>query len=493
MLKYFLILITPLMVIGQYDKESILTPPVPKETLLFGNRISLQNSFLALYANDETHGDYAGSCYYYSFDGEWNLIKKIFSPEIQEGDYFGLPYFTKNTLFIGAVGADFKNQSVGIVYAYNYHDSIEFKYKLKTNVAFGSFGNRITSFDSLLCISANGEENDKGAVYIYSFNSDTAYILQRLAPSELEQSDFFGNPAISKNYVAIGVPEDNNQYGVSVGTVYLYQRDSLSGAWNDYQIIFSPNPGQDQFFGRPVHFYNSYLFIGEPGDIFAPAPGSLHVYKYNLDSLDWRYHQELVSGRGYRERFGYSIATYDSLLLVGAIEDSVNGIADVGSAYLFSLESDGYWKSKKKFIPSNGKRGDRFGWAVEMNKEFIAISSDLKSVNGYSNVGTVYIYSDYQTFISNHKIQPLVFELLQNYPNPFNSSTKIDFILQKPGKVEFKVFNILGEIVGVLENSRKQAGKHDIQFDASKLSSGIYFYQLKFEDQLQTKRMLFLK
>jgi hypothetical protein len=75
--------------------------------------------------------------------------------------------------------------------------------------------------------------------------------------------------------------------------------------------------------------------------------------------------------------------------------------------------------------------------------------------------------------------QPLEFNLSQNYPNPFNPSTTIQFSLAVNSKVEMKVFDVLGQEVITLINKDMDAGYHEVAFDASNISSGVYFYRLE--------------
>lgn len=73
---------------------------------------------------------------------------------------------------------------------------------------------------------------------------------------------------------------------------------------------------------------------------------------------------------------------------------------------------------------------------------------------------------------------PAQFSLLQNYPNPFNPSTGIKFSLAQSATVLLNVYNVLGQKVAELVNKNLEKGKYEISFDASKLSSGIYFYSI---------------
>lgn len=88
---------------------------------------------------------------------------------------------------------------------------------------------------------------------------------------------------------------------------------------------------------------------------------------------------------------------------------------------------------------------------------------------------------------------PLEFELSQNYPNPFNPSTTIKFSLPATSNVKLSVFNILGEEVQILMNEIKEAGVYTINFNASQLNSGIYFYQIIASNFVKVRKMNLLK
>jgi hypothetical protein len=85
------------------------------------------------------------------------------------------------------------------------------------------------------------------------------------------------------------------------------------------------------------------------------------------------------------------------------------------------------------------------------------------------------------------------FYLSQNYPNPFNPATKIEFRIKNLGFVSLKVFNVLGNEIATLVNEEKHVGKYDVNFNATGLSSGMYFYTLKAGSHSETKKMVLLK
>ncbi len=96
---------------------------------------------------------------------------------------------------------------------------------------------------------------------------------------------------------------------------------------------------------------------------------------------------------------------------------------------------------------------------------------------------------------------PARYELVQNYPNPFNPATTINFSVLKASIVTIKVYDILGKEVAALVNEEKQAGNYKVEFNASKLASGVYIYRMTAVDPslrsgqgfVETKKLILLK
>ncbi len=88
---------------------------------------------------------------------------------------------------------------------------------------------------------------------------------------------------------------------------------------------------------------------------------------------------------------------------------------------------------------------------------------------------------------------PSEYSIEQNYPNPFNPTTTIRYSIPENGFVILKIYNAIGKEMAVLVNETKEAGNYNLQFDASLLPSGVYFYQLKASSFVETKKMVLLK
>ncbi len=97
------------------------------------------------------------------------------------------------------------------------------------------------------------------------------------------------------------------------------------------------------------------------------------------------------------------------------------------------------------------------------------------------------------TKVRQQEPQPKTFALFQNFPNPFNPTTVIYYQLPSISHVTLKVYNVLGEEVATLVDETKGPGEYNIRFDASKLSSGVYFYQIVADNFVSTKKMVVIK
>jgi hypothetical protein len=105
----------------------------------------------------------------------------------------------------------------------------------------------------------------------------------------------------------------------------------------------------------------------------------------------------------------------------------------------------------------------------------------------------VYIGSGGTEVEKENSIPPKESALGQNYPNPFNPTTNISFFVETYGHTSLRVYDILGREVETLVNSVQQPGNYSVPFDASKLASGIYFYQMRAGNFVETKKLVLMK
>jgi hypothetical protein len=126
--------------------------------------------------------------------------------------------------------------------------------------------------------------------------------------------------------------------------------------------------------------------------------------------------------------------------------------------------------------------------SIEIDKD------NTKWIASYGDGLSVFIQNMNGVESGNEINTPKDFLLMQNYPNPFNPATTIKFSVAQNGFATLKVFDMLGRQVITLFNSQAEAGKlYNVNLDAGKLASGVYFFQLQQGSKIEMRKMLLLK
>ncbi len=139
-------------------------------------------------------------------------------------------------------------------------------------------------------------------------------------------------------------------------------------------------------------------------------------------------------------------------------------------------------------------------WEITLEDQELNKIIDMKSASRYGFYQVTGKSRRFKIHV-NHGIQSrlepdeeiLEYKLSQNYPNPFNPTTSISYRLKKAGLVSIEVFNTLGQKVITLVDEQKSAGSHTVQFNASFLSSGVYYYRIETGGFVQIRSMVLIK
>ena len=233
-------------------------------------------------------------------------------------------------------------------------------------------------------------------------------------------------------------------------SVYLFVDTPFFALTNDIKV---PGDGTGDFVNQPAEDIERLRFTDEDGD--------------GIYTLDLELTLPTLNHIGFRVAFGSALDPNGSLLVNG-------GGFDAGRRYyqyiqpMFDDQDNVSWPSTYTFPTLDWKRED------------LPFETP----------------PDYRTAVSNERgiDTPNEFELSQNYPNPFNPTTNIAFNLGSASTVNLTVYNVLGQKVATLFSDRKMsAGNHVVGFDASRLSSGIYFYRLEAGGFVQQRSMTLIK
>jgi photosystem II stability/assembly factor-like uncharacterized protein len=248
--------------------------------------------------------------------------------------------------------------------------------------------------------------------------------------------------------------------------------------------------------------------IASSGDyVYAAVPSGSGVYKSSNNGVTWTL--SLLSTVDYVE-----VAAMDNYAFAGAFFGSTryssnygstwfagSGMPSDASVFVLGPVADGMILAGTDLAPTwiyasfdNGAFYEPYseGLAGRASVEAFAVS-DTFMYAGTDDHGVWRRLRPGIVNVSTEQELPVSFNLGQNYPNPFNPTTTIRFTIPSDGFVRLTVFNTIGEKVETLVNELKNAGEYNVHFDASQLTSGIYFYRLEAGTFVETKKMLLLK
>lgn len=209
---------------------------------------------------------------------------------------------------------------------------------------------------------------------------------------------------------------------------------------------------------------------GSAGTMIAPPEAPYYSVKMNLYGSDW-------NGPYYRDIHS-SDATSDYWLLTVNPCGNTNGVDEKTATLSWDPSLFG---------------GHTYALVAGSNPNGPVVVEDMSKVTEYTVTGDNRDQFFTVLHLSNGDVLPESFALAQNYPNPFNPSTNIEFTIPVDAHVTVEVFNVLGQSVDVLADEWFTAGSHEVTWDASGVSTGVYLYRLSTSSFSETKKMLLLK
>ena len=364
-------------------------------------------------------------------------------------------------------------------------------------------------------ISAVNADNITETEATISWNTDEA------ASSQVNfgETGSFGTSAGSGNLISSHSITLN---GLTEGTTYFYQVVSVDEAGNvatadgfTFQTVAAPTSSvpdiliSEVFYDTPgneseeewIEIYNTtgqqidlsgWSLVDDNGDGQSFAFSNKHKINGNT------FLTLAIDRQGFNDLYGYHADDIVSLPPLNNGGDVLILFDDSGS------EIDAVaWEGGSNSLPANwgstsapsapeGNSIYRTNLTVDTNTEADwSVTTGLGDPNTQSD-GVVTSVFDSDQHADENQTLPTEFKL-GNYPNPFNPTTNIRFSLPQSVQVKLSVYNILGQEVAVLANGGFQAGTHEVQFDATHLSSGIYLYTLQTENSILTQKMILSK
>lgn len=211
----------------------------------------------------------------------------------------------------------------------------------------------------------------------------------------------------------------------------------------------------------------------------------------NINDNDWAMYAGVeFGGDGYRKSADSVKFVASSAANGGIVEVYVDSIDASTKIAECSISGTGSWTSYKTF---SAKLSSRVSGNHDVYLLFTGSGSDK-----LFRVQSFYFTGDETTTgmsgeNNRDKNSPRKYNLGQNYPNPFNPETRIEYSIPKNGYVSLKVYNLLGQVESTLYNGFQHTGQYAATFNGKDLASGIYLYQLKADNYVETKKLVLLK
>ncbi|MEO8513846.1 MAG: T9SS type A sorting domain-containing protein [Ignavibacteria bacterium] len=180
---------------------------------------------------------------------------------------------------------------------------------------------------------------------------------------------------------------------------------------------------------------------------------------------------------------------YDTRTGASSVNSYIAYSTDAGSTWINQLMSDSSFTMQQ---PNSDVRYGDYISIDAYNGKVVPVWTDQRKGFDDQEIYTANLDNLISVSVINSEV-PASYMLYQNYPNPFNPVTKINFDVQKSSFVNLRVFDILGREVRLLVNQNLSPGKYSVNFDASMLPSGAYFYKIEAGEYTNTKKMLLIK
>ncbi len=257
-----------------------------------------------------------------------------------------------------------------------------------------------------------------GAICIVSYiNVQAQYWTQDaklIAQDRTELADFGSSVSISGNFAVVGSKDDGEgiQSGLTIekaGSAYIFEKDSLTGEWNQIQKLIASDRNELDLFGISVSIHDDLIVIGSrsadydaQGQNFMSDAGAAYIFEQD-NTGTWVQNKKIVaSDRTAGDFFGRSVSCHNEQIIIGALyadtdQNGGNYKLNSGAAYIFEMDSTGEWMEGQKIVTADRDWEDYFGHAVDIYDDYLLIGAlgenhTNDSSIDMSNAGAIYAF-----------------------------------------------------------------------------------------------------
>jgi len=255
-------------------------------------------------------------------------------------------------------------------------------------VEFG--GSVAINNDDCIVVADQSANTNKGEIFIYErtgTNTWTAYANNPVTADVVNTQDFFGSSvSINDDSIIVGAKGDNNKKGA----VYIFQKDLDTEVWEQTQKLFASDGLANDQFGESVSASGDFFVVGaslKDNSVTEINSGAAYIFKYSTSWFEIDKLTSIDESDSEGDHFGESVYINGDHIIVGSPNArSGKGVADV----FYKKRS---WGHLKKIVGSDTAADDNFGTSVSISGRFISVGSPNEDTAA-SNAGAVYIYED---------------------------------------------------------------------------------------------------
>ena len=379
----------------------------------------------------------------------------------------------------------------------------------------------------------------------------------KLTASDAAGNDIFGNAvSISGDYAVIGAYHDEHSGLTNAGSAYtFYRNEGGTDNWGQQAKLTAGDAAAEDKFGSVASISGDYVIVGAASADHSGETDAGAAYSFLRSGSAWSQQAKLTaSDAAAVDAFGDSVAINGDYAIVGARMDDHSGITDAGSAYIYhSINDLSLPVELSLFTATTSSDNVILTWRTETEVDNAGFSiyrsertagEDASSSGNYTEIafvegarnagmptdyqftdkkaepGKTYFYYLEDIDIAGEKNKsgiikvvlppakfvgaiPSKFALLQNFPNPFNPETWLPYQLAESAPVSIRIFDPKGRIVRTVYFGEQQAGSYRTKDKAAywdgkndygeRVSSGVFFYQLKAGKFSAVRKMIIIK
>ncbi|KAL7461365.1 hypothetical protein ACHAXS_001784 [Conticribra weissflogii] len=373
----------------------------------FGTSVAIYSTTVVVGAEqDGDNQSWRGSAYVFVQNeqtGEWMEEAKLLPSDGAPNDNFGRSVAIHNdTIVVSSPLVDADIYGSAAVYVFTREKGIgnwreEAKLLASDGNVQDSFGCSVGIYSDTLIVGANRDDDNgvkSGAVYVFirqrDANGNSIWVEEaKLVPLDGTAGDTFGDSVgIHANTLVVGSSRDGDNEEKS-GSAYVFVRNKGGGIWIEEAKLVASDGSDGDTFGYSVAIYDDVVVVGNLQVDDNESDYSVSAYVFDKDEVsgEWMEQAILMPSDGARDyNFGNDVTIFNNTVVVGLTD------GDNEAAYVFNRDiQNGTWEEEYKLLPSDGEKRDYFGQNVAVYGDTIIVGSSYDDDNGRSS-GSVYCF-----------------------------------------------------------------------------------------------------